>query len=709
MRPRQPLAPGATVGQRYRVEKLIGQGRFWLTYVADDPESDGLVVLKEYMPADVAVRESGTQVHAAGPEEEDLFDWGRAHFLEEATSLRGLEIPGLAGVDDTIQEYGTAYLVREYIPGQSLLDWLDQLGRRPTQADLDRITTRLLSTLSALHKAKLIHHDITPDHILLRQHTHEPVLIDFGGARSAFASRARALHTYIRPGYSPPEQHMFDSSTQGPWTDVFALGASLYRAVTARSPTDVIARNIRDDMPKAAGGQHKQYRPMFLQALDSALFLAPGARPQTIEEFALRLLAIPEPEKKAAPAERKKVTAPRSRRPLPARPSAAVATGGLSFSPPVFAFAALMLAAVAGVAIRLSQTPVPLDAPIIVSPGNGADSDITSANSREALLGILRTNPAQRAAAERRLKQLGYINAGVPEQTAWVRPGSGKSFRDCPTCPELVAVPAGNFLMGSPVTEEGRGDDEDDAPGPGGAQVHVAMPEPFAIGRFEVTRGEFAEFVRATGYKMDGGCYARVGSWQLVADLGWQSTGYAQDDRHPVACVSWHDAEAYVRWLGDKTGRSYRLPSEAEWEYAARGVTTATPQPRFPFGNDDRQLCDYGNGADLSTRPDNPGWQIAECMDAFAATAPVGRFKPNAFGIYDMLGNVWEWTADCWRESLARDPRSTPGCAADAPHTLRGGSWGDPPRMLRPAARIASAPAIRDQIAGFRIARGIPP
>jgi formylglycine-generating enzyme required for sulfatase activity len=203
----------------------------------------------------------------------------------------------------------------------------------------------------------------------------------------------------------------------------------------------------------------------------------------------------------------------------------------------------------------------------------------------------------------------------------------------------------------------------------------------------------------------------REGGRQLRPQLSWSAPGFAQNENHPVACVSWEDADSYAQWLGTKTGNTYRLLTEAEWEYAARGGSAA----RFSFGDEAAGICEYGNGADQTAGIAFPDWTVAPCRDGFPYTAPAGTFKPNPFGLYDMHGNLWEWVADCQSDSLRHlsSPDAAggarPACTADTPRVLRGGSWSDPPERLRSAARIAGPPTTHDQIVGFRIGRSLEP
>jgi formylglycine-generating enzyme required for sulfatase activity len=165
------------------------------------------------------------------------------------------------------------------------------------------------------------------------------------------------------------------------------------------------------------------------------------------------------------------------------------------------------------------------------------------------------------------------------------------SLKECENCPEMVVMPAGTFTMGSPPSETNRDNDE----GP----LHlVTIGKPFAVGKFHVTVEQFAAFVSETGYDAGSKCEAfefGIGKWKEKQGLSWRSPGYSQDASHPVVCVNWNDAKAYVNWLARKTGKIYRLLTEAEWEYSARARTEPGAYPRYSFGNDERDLCRYGN------------------------------------------------------------------------------------------------------------------
>ena len=203
-----------------------------------------------------------------------------------------------------------------------------------------------------------------------------------------------------------------------------------------------------------------------------------------------------------------------------------------------------------------------------------------------------------------------------------------------------------------------------------------------------------------------GGCWVWTGSkFEIDQAKDWRNPGYAQEDPHPVACVSWEDAKAYVVWLSGRTGKAYRLLTEAEWEYAARAGTTTR---RF-WGDDGDQSCAYANGADQTTKAQVPGWNylIANCNDRYAYTAPVGSYRANAFGLYDMLGNVGEWMEDCWNENYNSAPTDGRDWTAGncSQRVLRGGSWSFNPQFLRAAYRFRLTSANRYFYVGFRVAR----
>ena len=282
------------------------------------------------------------------------------------------------------------------------------------------------------------------------------------------------------------------------------------------------------------------------------------------------------------------------------------------------------------------------------------------------------------------------IAGNAPGQRAVPRPG--ERLRDCPNCPEMMVVPAGTFVMGSPDAEAGRFKDE-------GPQHSVTISRPFAIGIYPVTLTEYRRFAVASGHAINDECRVLRGQ-RLVSTAGknWLWPDFLQTDQDPVVCVTWDDAHAYIDWLNGQvkqnptaagaSGRSgpYRLPSEAEWEYAARAGTT-TPfywgmtmrRSDANYGLDDVPVVD----GKLVFKP------MAQGADRWKYTSPVGAFPANPFGLYDMAGNAWQFVEDCWHPDYLGAPNDgsarTDGKCDE--RIVRGGSWLKPPAGERPAKR----------------------
>ncbi len=280
-------------------------------------------------------------------------------------------------------------------------------------------------------------------------------------------------------------------------------------------------------------------------------------------------------------------------------------------------------------------------------------------------------------------------------------PKAGTLFRDCPNCPEMVVIPTGSFMMGSPDTEVGHMSDE--------APEHQVNVRAFALGKTEITRGQFAEFVKKTKYNTGKQCWTlEGGKFEQRDNRNWRDLGYLQDNKHPVVCINWNDAKAYAEWLSRKTGKQYRLPTEAEWEYAARGNTHSA---RY-WGEEPDMACLYANVGDLTAQSQLMGassWLVHNCTDGFSNTAPVGKFKANAFKLRDMLGNVWEWTEDVYHDSYKGAPSDGTAWQVDGVRRVfRGGSWNNGPLRVRAAKRGNEKPVIRFSDIGFRLARKLP-
>jgi formylglycine-generating enzyme required for sulfatase activity len=334
-----------------------------------------------------------------------------------------------------------------------------------------------------------------------------------------------------------------------------------------------------------------------------------------------------------------------------------------------------------------------LDAPPTVEPAGGASTGGAASSSEDdtdrGAVELL--TPPDSAASENevdaqasKVQSAALAQPDDPEtapSSAIAAPGGLETFRDCARCPLMVKVPSSQFTMGSPLNEDGRQEYE-------GPQRLVNVVKPFAIGQFEITFDQWNACVK------EGGCQERP------KDEGW-----GQGAR-PAIHISWEAiTKEYLPWLSHKTGHRYRLPSEAEWEYAARG----NGRDRFSFGSNSNDICSFGNGADQTAKEQSGAGAATSCRDGFANTAPVGSFRPNQFGLFDMHGNVWEWVEDCWNENYDSAPSNGSAWTSGdcSSRVVRGGSWNSDVNKLRSAARGWNDPGGRNRSIGFRVARDL--
>ncbi len=271
----------------------------------------------------------------------------------------------------------------------------------------------------------------------------------------------------------------------------------------------------------------------------------------------------------------------------------------------------------------------------------------------------------------------------------------------------LAPIPTGEFLMGSSDDEDA---DDDEKP-----RHTVRITRPFYLGTTEVTVGQFRRFVEASRYRTEAERNGRGGrgwnearaTFEVDPKYTWRDPGFPQTDEHPVTNVSWNDAVAFCEWLSTKEATIYRLPTEAEWEYACRAGTTT----RYSSGADPETLAGVGNVADGTARAKFPNWTTIAARDGYIFTAPVGTFRANAWGLHDMHGNVWEWCRDgydgrYYQQSPGDDPT---GPSQASRRVYRGGSWADDPRYARSPRRVGVKPDYRYYDLGFRVARVQPP
>ena len=727
------LGPGMRVAE-FEILRLLGVGGFGVTYLARDTSLACEVAVKEYFPARCAVRRKDATVAPRSRAHAGEYRWGLERFLREARVLARFDDRRIVRVRRVFEAAGTAYLAMEHVEGRSLAAELKDVERLP-EARVRSLMEQLAEALELVHAAGLVHRDIKPGNVMLRGDG-TAVLIDFGTANPVYGDQSELVQ--VTPPYAPIEQYGSGESSErrlGPWTDVYALGAVAYRALSGQRPVEAVERVPVDRLPSLQQAAPGTSEP-FAAAVMSALAVDAGDRPRSVAAWraswnddaaapaafradwrlatglglavlaaaSLWIAGVPR-FGDAGRAEGVQVAAAAAtdsgRIEMAAVESAARGTGGrAAASQPAGPFGE---AAGSPLAVALGNRAAPgdraaLDArrALAAPPAGGAPA--AAANTFPG--GTAAGDAAAAGAASAGGTAAPDANRGgqpaPPAETDAHAPLS--SFRDdCSACPELIVVPAGAFVMGSDQYA-------------GERPAHRVQVGSFAIGRHEVTRGEYAAFVDATGRVDPVGCRVLNAAAGRGNDLraSWRAPGFVQhDDGHPVVCVSWADAQAYVSWLSGQAGAEYRLPSEAEWEYAARSGTAT----RRHWGDGASGQCGHANGADRAAEVRFDDWAGAGCDDGALYTAPARSYAANAFGVHDMLGNAAEWAADCWRSSYAgtRSPDGTPW-RSGAPcglRVLRGGSWASPPDDLRSAFRESNYANVRSHAIGFRVARTI--
>ncbi|MBF0109197.1 MAG: SUMF1/EgtB/PvdO family nonheme iron enzyme [Magnetococcales bacterium] len=608
----------------FEILKVLGKGGFGITYLGRDTNQDQLVAVKEYLPGTFASRTESRQVHPNSPSCKDQFEWGLQRFLKEAQTLARFRHPAIVRVVSFFRDANTAYMVMEYVEGEGM-DGLLKRKKTLAEEELRKMLPPLLDGLEVLHQANFIHRDIKPPNILIRQDG-SPVILDFGSARQSVGDDMTSL---LSLGYSPFEQYDSSGERQGPWSDIYAMGGVIYRCISGRKPADAalrIAARLRNDpdpMKAAVEMGRGRYSPKFLAAVDKALEVLETDRPQSIKEWR-KLLGI---EPMALPAPAKKMLARNNTGPLNEPQPTEVKRKKSSWRSFIASINEFATAEVA---------PVPKEQPPTPVPSGSIPPPAREIVPPKAIIGAPNSGDLQ----EPRRKTV-----------------SPRIVLEGLTKAEFVWIAGGTFQMGSEAGESGRKDDE----GP----LHPITLNEFWLGRTPVT---WQTWNRVMGDYPKG---------LFSPELG----------QYPVERVSWNMVQKFLERLNKYTKgkKNFRLPTEAEWEYAAR-AGTRTP---FPFPGGAEALPDH---AWIKT-------------NAAEKTHPVREKAANSWGLFDMLGNVWEWTADgydphYYRTSPADNPR---GADTREKISLRGGCWRSPWRECRCASRMAASAKLVSPMVGFRL------
>ena len=614
------LASATVLQSRYRIIRQIGGGGQALVYLAEDTNLGDLRAIKEL-----------THDPNASPQErQTAYD----QFQREARVLARLNHPNLARVWDHFRVGDNAYLIMDYIEGQTLQEILDQTAGFLPEAAVQRWAGQLCDVLDYLHRQHppIIFRDLKPSNVMLDR-SDTVKLIDFGIVRHFKAGQTADTVSMGTPGYAPLEQH--GQGQTDARSDIYALGATLYHLVTRHEPEPAPARVLpgQPDPLQPARVHNPKTRPATEAALAKAMAVDPVQRFRSTLEMKRALMG-------AVSAPTPTVTIPRP-----------AARRRIELRWPLLGLAALFVVLVWFLMGR--GEPGPRPTPTVASA-------VVLATNTAIPMPTPTVAPTLTPEPPTPTKPSSAI---VPErELIWEKDGS-----------IMVHVPVGEFLMGSKDDPDAADDEH---------PQHTVYVSEFWIDKTEATNAQYRNCVEA------GACRAPT-----TCDLGDPTYSDLSKTDHPVVCVSWQDAKAYCEWAGK------RLPTEAEWEKAARG----TDGRKYPWG--DAFDCQRGNFDD-ETEIDSYVVPGGKGCDGYVRTAPVGSFASGAspYGVLDMAGNVWEWCQDWYDEDYyASSPQHDPeGPSSGSRRVVRGGSWRYYVRFVRAALRLKAVSGDRNDLRGFR-------
>jgi formylglycine-generating enzyme required for sulfatase activity len=711
------LAVGTLVNQ-YVLLAELGQGGFGVVYKAKHSFLHEDVVVKEFLPMEFAWRQGNT-VTPHGDTKAKLFDDFLERFLTEGRTLVKLRHPNVVRCRDLFTANGTAYLVMDFedgLPLDSLVTSLEAQGGRYTELELLHFLMPLAEGLSYIHSQGVLHRDIKPANVFIRRKDGSPVIIDFGAAKQNFAkvSQSQAPYTEF---YAPLEQ--IEGGGEAKATiDIYAFGALMYRLVTgqigakAESRAMALAFQKPDALTPAVELAKERYREEFLSLIDKCLAFDANQRPQQMSEVLGVLQQLnqslhegnslrdsnPPPDSNSSAefkAEAPKSAAVSSQVERNENPAASSSIGSVNDPAIKYSEASKQSAesqqSAEPQAPSKSKLPIALAIAAVLAVGGGywlvqqqaeqqAQLEFEKQQALEKQQSIEKQQDEaawQKAFTANTEAEYDAYLANHPNglhreqantKIAEIKAAQKQQAVDAKIAAyvgELVTIPAGSFMMGCSEGDSECSDDE--------KPQHRVNIQSFKLMSTEVT---FAMW--------DACVSAGVCSYQPT-DAGWGR------GNRPVINVSYDDiTQQFIPWLNQATGQRFRLPTEAEWEYAARAGSST----KYSWGNSIR--CDQARF----------GQYDGDCGDA-RSTMPVKSFSANAFGLYDMHGNVWEWTQDCWNDNYQGAPLDGSAWQRGdcAERVLRGGSWISFAADLRASYRYSGAPDTRYYYYGFRVAQ----
>lgn len=723
---------------RYNIEKTLGKGAMGVVYKAFD------TIIQRH----VAIKTLNAEGTEADPEELSQ------RFLREAQAAGRLNHPGIVAIYDFGREDDISYIAMEYVEGNTLAQIIRSKQGMTQQRAID-IALQILAALQYAHENGVIHRDIKPSNIMCMD-SGQVKITDFGIARLESSSELTQMGAVIgTPGYMSPEH--LNGGHIDHRSDIFSCGILLYEMLSGNSAftgTNVSSTmyNIVNTTLEPISQVNPEVSPALDHVLEKALAKKSSERLVSAKAFAAELnniatadtetdhptlisdiksnatpstpessdtiIAIPsEAEQQVEASEpaldnsleqgtlfqqnttfkenkvfqshqQDDITNPEYADNIRAEryygPSnASHELGNKRLLVP--AIAILSVISVGAIAAAFMFNDAPEKAP------NTKPAAIPEQNTL-ATAPKVSTNESTSAPQE-----MPTTLRDTTAPTALEQHAVGSVFSDCDShCPTMVVIPAGQFVMGSPLSEFGRSPSE-------GPRQSISIEYEFALSEHEVTRREFAQFVESTGYQSQGCTIYQDGEWFQQQSKSWQHPGFLQNDLEPVTCISWDDARAYVAWLAKQTQQPYRLPTAAEWEYVARAGTNSP----YPWGYNEDFACEYGNVADQYAGERFPGWLTHDCVDGAYYTRTVTELPANPLGVRGLIGNVFEWVEDCWQPDYRGWPLDgKANQKADcAERELKGGSWFSQPQYTRPAYRNHFPSDARSATFGIRVAR----
>lgn len=673
------LIIGQHLQERYQIVALLGQGGMGAVYRAYDSRLNKACVVKQMLNS---VELMANPIAAAD------------QFKREAQVLASLEHPNLPRVSDYFSDGGSNYLVMDFVDGQNLHRLIGESGL--PEATVLNYANQLLDALEYIHAQGIVHRDIKPANILIRNNG-RAMLVDFGLVK-VITPGAEGTNTFMRgvgtPEFAPPEQMKGGTDQR---SDIYSLGATLYHALTGRSPLDAMDRSMQD-MPAI-----RQINPAVSERTErvvmQALMMQPAKRWQSASEMRLELTgarAAPPLKSERPSGMPSTVVMPRGQNlpdasPPPPAPAPAKQT-------PLWQQRRAQIGALVGGAALILIAALALRS----APQEPTRVAAIATAPPAATVTLAPTSTATRAPTS----TIAPTKTPTPTPTPSPTPVLNEivlTLRGGVTM-RLVRVPAGEFLMGS--TDSHTDAESDEKP------QHTVRLNEYWIGKTEVTNAQFEAFVEATLYtttaEIEGWAWAWTGSaWDKTEGANWRNpqgpkSSISGKKNHPVVSVSWDDAVAFCAWVSKVSGKHVRLPTEAEWEKAARGPSTALGMAgTYPWGDaaPNGRLLNY---ADKNLKVD---WADKEQDDGYETSAPVGSYPSGAspYGALDMAGNVWEWTSSLDKPYpyIVDDGREAQ--RGSEARVLRGGGFGSFPGGVRAAIRFGDNPNRRSVDLGFRI------